>query len=497
MAADFMFERSAFEEPPNPYDFPPETNQPYGTATGDLYCMHPMEQGAPVAEADPEHPAAGRLYDEHAVAFVPPSAPPPYAAEYANPAGMRDNQGYYGSDGYSMNGAAYAHPPAAERTPTHTPHRATPSPRPSEPRDTRARQEGAPHRTQTPQRRRQGKPRFGFSLAALGPTRTALLIGVSLALLFVLVEGFKIAQNLFSGEEQMKQYQSEYYQLTGQDADAPISGVELLPAGQTCTPTATPVPVITPSPTPRVDQNDPLIGVMDGDRPQTTFQAALPTATAAARTRLTQYPDNPLLSISEDFTALRAENPDVVGRLTIDGVLDETVVQRNNTFYLTHNARGLFGDGAVFVDESVVLKKPPENLLLRGKITADGKLFSALTRYGTEGAPFIQQHGIITFDTIYEKARYVVFAVVNADSRTDSQTYFNYAGYPVFQSDAQMLRYVEAACKRSAYNINVNVQPGDRLLTLATISEGSDTSCWVILCRMLRSGETPDTIGHN
>ena len=89
------------------------------------------------------------------------------------------------------------------------------------------------------------------------------------------------------------------------------------------------------------------------------------------------------------------------------------------------------------------------------------------------------------------------FAVVNADSRTDSQTYFNYAGYPVFQSDAQMLRYVEAACKRSAYNINVNVQPGDRLLTLATISEGSDTSCWVILCRMLRSGETPDTIGHN
>ena len=34
-----MFERSAFEEPPNPYDYPPGADRPYGTPTGDLYCM--------------------------------------------------------------------------------------------------------------------------------------------------------------------------------------------------------------------------------------------------------------------------------------------------------------------------------------------------------------------------------------------------------------------------------------------------------------------------
>lgn len=215
----------------------------------------------------------------------------------------------------------------------------------------------------------------------------------------------------------------------------------------------------------------------------------------AARARLTQYPDNALLSVSADFAEQRAENPDVVGRLTIDGVLDETFVQRNNTFYLTHNARGVFGNvGAVFVDESVVLKKPPENLLLRGQTTIEGKLFQPLLQYATAGGEFVAKHGIVTCNTIYEQARYVIFAIIRADSVANSPQYFNYAGYPVFQSDTQMERYIAAAQERSMYPISVSVKPSDRLLTLATLAEGSDTTNLVILCRMLRNGETDGNI---
>ena len=287
--------------------------------------------------------------------------------------------------------------------------------------------------------------------------------------------------------------------MAGVDANKPLNSVELLPEGQTYVPTATPVPAQTPTAAPRIDQNDPLIGVMDnGGATQTTFQAALPTPTTATRTRLTQYPDNALLSISPDFTALRQENPDVVGRLTIDGVLDETFVQRNNTFYLTHNVRGVFGStGAVFVDESCVLKKPPENLLLRGQTNTQGKLFEPLLQYATAGAGFVAQHGIITCNTVYEQARYVIFAIVRADSVANSPDYFNYAGYPTFQSDAQMMRYVDSAKGRSVYQINVSVKPTDRLLTLATLAEGSDTTNLVILCRMLRNGETNGNIQQN
>ena len=43
----------------------------------------------------------------------------------------------------------------------------------------------------------------------------------------------------------------------------------------------------------------------------------------------------------------------------------------------------------------------------------------------------------------------------------------------------------------------VSVKPTDRLLTLATLAEGSDTTNLVILCRMLRNGETNGNIQQN
>jgi len=149
------------------------------------------------------------------------------------------------------------------------------------------------------------------------------------------------------------------------------------------------------------------------------------------------------------------------------------------------------------VDEGVVLTKPPENLLLRGQTTMEGRLFQPLLQYATAGKEFVESHGMITCNTIYENARYVIFAIIHADNAASSPDYFNYAGYPTFQSDAQMERYVQSARSRSVYPINVNVKASDRLLTLATISEGSDTSNLVFLCRMLRTGETDGNIQHD
>ena len=107
------------------------------------------------------------------------------------------------------------------------------------------------------------------------------------------------------------------------------------------------------------------------------------------------------------------------------------------------------------------------------------------------------QHGIVRCDTIYEEAQYVIFAILRADSVINTDAYFNFAAYPTFASDTQMMNYVSAARERSVIKIDVNVQPGDRLLTLATVAEGSDTTSLVILCRMLRSGESAAYIDHD
>ena len=97
-------------------------------------------------------------------------------------------------------------------------------------------------------------------------------------------------------------------------------------------------------------------------------------------------------------------------------------------------------------------------------------------------------------DTLYEDGLYVVFAVVNASSNPQSPQYFNYAGYPAFQSDWQMGNYVAQAKQLSLYEIPVDVQPSDRLLTLAAIGDGVEKESLVILTRKLRQGETAQSL---
>jgi hypothetical protein len=88
----------------------------------------------------------------------------------------------------------------------------------------------------------------------------------------------------------------------------------------------------------------------------------------------------------------------------------------------------------------------------------------------------------------------VVFAVIRADSAPSSADYFNYGGYLSFRTDAQMLSYVQSAKEHSLYPRAVGVRASDRLLTLATLPESNGTASWVLLCRMLRSGESVSAI---
>ena len=483
-----MFERGAFEEPLSPYSLPTERNVPDSVpAIGAYGNVGPVSGSG--ASFGGEKASAG-YYGAPSAAGYPPYDPQGlggYPAQPGNaPVGYPYGSGApYGEMPYGMESTGYpdasgsaeeAHAGAPPRRPAPLQHRAAPS--------------GPSGKRAHPPTHRVPPPKQRLTLAAMGPWRVGLLIVSLLALLFCVIEVGKIVHTMVLNEQQMKLYHE-----SDPNGGTAVSGVDLLPAGVTYAPTATTAPVYTPTPTPIIDQNDPLIGVMDGGATASQYQSVLPTPTPATRTRLTQYPDNALLSMDDAFTQLRAENTDVVGQLVIDGVLNETVVQRNNTFYLNHNARGVQGTyGALFVDESCMLRKPPENLLIRGQITPPGKLFSALSQYGTQGAEFVRQHGIVTCDTLYEKARYAVFAVIHADSRTNSADYFNYASYPTFQSDAQMLRYVDAARQHSVYSIDVGVNASDRLLTLATLAEGSDTTCWVVICRMLRNGETDGNI---
>ena len=307
--------------------------------------------------------------------------------------------------------------------------------------------------------------------------RVAAIAAVAVMLLFCLIAGGKILMSLSANEREMAQVRQAYQEQQGQALEQAGVKVDLLPAGETFTPTSTPQVFAAPK----------AEAVQSGNGGETSADTV---EEKTIRTRLRRYPDNPLCNVLDSMKEISTEYPDVLARLYIPGVLDEYVVQRNNTYYLTHNYRGSLSDGgAVFLDRDCFISTPPENLLLRGEGDVAGVSFAPLWQYESGGIGFAAGACFAQLTTLYEDARYVLFSVIVADSDPAKPGYFDYASHDTFDTDAQMMEYVQSAADRSLYGFSVSVEPSDRLMTLATVSSRGNGKCLVLLFRMVREGE--------
>jgi len=204
----------------------------------------------------------------------------------------------------------------------------------------------------------------------------------------------------------------------------------------------------------------------------------------------TSYPDNPTLRVSSVFYQLQAQNRDIVGWLKIDGVLEEAVVQRDNEYYLTHNALHQKSvTGALFLDESCNLDTVPSHMVIHGHNMKEGAMFGSLKKYKVKDASYYREHPFIDFNTIYENGRYVIFAVVEVDIRSSKPDYLPFWNYSRFSSVSAFTSFVERAQLLSHYRCNVDVQPGDRLLTLSTCTGTDENKRLLVMARKLRPYE--------
>ncbi|MEG0742079.1 MAG: hypothetical protein RR521_07605 [Clostridia bacterium] len=435
----------------------------------------PLEPLAWDANEMPKQQSDAPFYTEYRPALYTPSAQPAQSTGYAPSA--------------SAAQAAWYAQPASGAQPT--PARATEERPPLGEGTLPTQQKAQPllaHEKQMAAKKKASDSRPPIRL-----WRVLALLAAAGMLLFCTIVGGQILWRMADNEQDMKKMREEYLAREGISLEADASRVELLPPGQTFVPTNTPEvtrALETPSPTPVFAMNEAAIQSLDKRDKSNIQEAQTPSPTPAPRTRYTAYADNSLHIITEGIAGLHEEYPDVVGRLVIGGVLDEPVTRRNNTFYLTHDYRGRTSDaGAVFMDESCTLEHPPENLLLRGQSAVAGKTFAPLWQFVSGGRDFVASATTAHLTTLYEEASYVLFAVINADSDPQGAHYFNYASQPTFTTDEAMMRYVQNAQSRSLYPFGVEVQPSDRLLTLATLGNGNDATCLVLLYRMLRPGE--------
>ena len=199
------------------------------------------------------------------------------------------------------------------------------------------------------------------------------------------------------------------------------------------------------------------------------------------------YPLNPYRIISDRFVKLRRQNTDIIGWLTMGDLLSEAVVQRDNTYYLRRDYRGYHNDnGAIFLDKDCGLSTRPHTMILYGHNMKTGAMFGSLRKY--EDISFYRNNPFLTFDTVYEEGRYVVFSVAEVSLDTRSSVFSAFYRLP-YCTNMERSAIIDALCRLSKHTCTVDVTAEDQILLLVTCV-GDDTDRRVVAARRVRDGET-------
>lgn len=349
-------------------------------------------------------------------------------------------------------------------------------------------------------RRRQRRNRYRYRAGQGRRLRVDRLI-LAIVCLIALVAGLwqlgSYIENLIRMRRQEAALRAEYYAT-----DVPAATPGLSPA-----PTAEPTLANTPRPTPvqlsawgyGSATDAPLPTDTPVPTPLPTVAAALPGQAAGPTAVPTAspdpyatlppvpYPNNRYKTITTRFTRLQKQNKDIVGWLNVDGLLETAVVQRDNEYYLRRDYLGYHNEnGAIFLEEGVSLDTRPYTLILYGHNMKTGAMFGSLRNL--EDIGFYRKHPIVTFDSIYEDGRYVIFSVAEVSLKTSDR---NYAGFYRLNDCTRMERedIIDDLIRLSVHTCPVDVNAEDQLLLLVTCVDDDDERR-VVAARRVRPDET-------
>ena len=202
--------------------------------------------------------------------------------------------------------------------------------------------------------------------------------------------------------------------------------------------------------------------------------------------------------VLDEYKPFVAINDDMQGWVQIDGTnLAYPVVQaKDNEYYSRLNFQGEYDYyGIPYLDFECRLDIDPEktsdNLVIYGhNIGNDGLAFNPLSYY--KQLNFYKEHPVVRFDSIYKEQEYKIFGVMvtNAQPEQDNGNVFNYHQMVDFDDEEEFNAFISEVRRRSMWDIDVDVQYGDKLLTLSTCCYDfrPEARC-VVLARAIREGE--------
>lgn len=176
-------------------------------------------------------------------------------------------------------------------------------------------------------------------------------------------------------------------------------------------------------------------------------------------------------TILPEYEDLYNENPDLIGWIKVeDTPIDYPVMQTfdDPTFYIHRDwDRNESTYGLPLIDARCTLESG--NIIIYSHNMKNGTMFGSLKKYNEQS--FYEEHQIIKFDTIYEKAEYQIIAVLLAQVFYDeepNENEFVYYNYIDLGSKEEFQKYVDQVKERSLYDTGVTAEYGDSLITLCT-----------------------------
>lgn len=190
------------------------------------------------------------------------------------------------------------------------------------------------------------------------------------------------------------------------------------------------------------------------------------------------------VKILEEYATLFRLNPDLIGWIKINNTVINYPVMHTpgrQNYYLQRDFYERYSKhGTIYLKETADVNYPSDNLLLFGHRMNDGTMFSDLLKY--KNREFFLENPTISFNTLTNYRNYQIMAVFEVD--TADKSFFHYHSFVdgnTHSFDAYVMR-----CKQlSLYDTGIIAVEGDKLLTLSTCNENSETGRFVVVAKQL------------
>ena len=186
-----------------------------------------------------------------------------------------------------------------------------------------------------------------------------------------------------------------------------------------------------------------------------------------------------------DFSALRQQNPDVLGWILIPGTrVSYPVVQgTDNSYYLDHTWRGGKNSvGAIFMDYRNSGDLSDFNTIIYGHRMNNRSMFGTLSQYKSRS--YWQAHPYVYLTDDSGTHRYEIFAA--GEVSVDSDVY-----RLGLRSSSGRQSFLDSCLSLSALNTGATPHVYDKVLTLSTCTGNGHATRWVV--QAVCPGQAPET----